>query len=177
MNNEIIKKFSKNRFLLVVILLIVFSLGGSLVLSVIAGENNNNLASNNSQEEEQEEEKNPYDSFALQTMKNQLLKNGFDDFTLSIEEQEEGRTLALKYETKSEEGSFEKEMALIAGTFIGIKNYNEWDVGRFEATIKDNEEDIKGTWHIAEKWVEDYSNGEISDEDFVSKIIDSYQSI
>jgi hypothetical protein len=177
MNNQIIKKLSKNRFLLVVILLIVFSLGGSLVLSVVAGENNNNLTNNGNQEEEQEEKKNSYDSFALQTMKNQLLKNGIDDFTLSIKEQEEGRTLALKYKTNSEQESFEQEMALIAGTFIGIKNYNEWDVGRFEATIKDNEEDIKGTWHIAEKWLEDYNNGDMSDEDFVSKIIDSYQSI
>jgi len=174
MNNSTLKKISKNRFFLVVILLLVFGIGGSFIFSVTAGDDY--VEKNHEQKEE--ENRNPYDNFALQTMKNQLVKNKIDNFTLSIEERAKERILILDYQTKTEkESDFKQEMALIAGTFVGIKNYDEWDVNRFEATIKDNEEGVMGTWYISSSWVEDYNNGKISDEDLVSKIIDSYQSI
>jgi hypothetical protein len=175
MNNSTLKKISKNRFFLVVILLLVFGIGGSFIFSVTAGDD---YVEKNHDQKEEEENKNPYDNFALQTMKNQLVKNKIDNFTLSIEERAKERILILDYQTKTEkESDFKQEMALIAGTFVGIKNYDEWDVNRFEATIKDNEERVMGTWYISSNWVEDYNNGKISDEDLVSKIIDSYQSI
>jgi hypothetical protein len=176
MSNYISKNFSKNRFFLVLTLVVVFAVGGTLVLNML--ELSGEFSSYGEESlEESYQEGNSYDRVALEAIKDQLVKNGINSFVISIKEVEDKRILDIKYQTISERDVLKQEMALIAGTFIGIKKYNDWDISGLEATVEDMNENIEGTWHISEIWIEDYINENITDEDLVLKIIDSYQSI
>ena len=119
------------------------------------------------------------DKIAMQIMKSQLEKSGILDFVLSMttkKDEKETKTLVLIY--KSETGSeqkFREEMALISGTFIGIKKYKQWEINEFAATVKNEKGEIEGTWNILESWISDYINGDMVDQEFVSKIMSTYK--
>jgi len=169
------RKISRNKIAIIIIVVALFA--GMTFLLFDSREKEIEVASIPSIS--QKEEITSEDKIAVQIMKNQLEKSNIFDFALSItnkKDEEETKTLVLIYKSETNtEQKFREEMALISGTFIGIKKYKGWEINEFAATVKNEKGEIEGTWHISEEWISDYIGGSMIDEEFVSKIINTYQ--
>lgn len=177
MKKSKIKKISRNKIIIIMIAVALFA--GMTALLFNSEKNNREIVHIPSISEN--EEITDEDRIAIQIMKSQLEKNNVFDFILSISnqnDQKETKVLTLIYKSESKnEQKFKEEMALISGTFIGIKQYKGWEINEFAAIVKNEDGNVEGTWHISEEWISDYISGNMVDGEFVSKVINTYEVI
>jgi hypothetical protein len=82
---------------------------------------------------------------------------------------------SVTYESIHSEGSVaHREVGRVVNVFRDVFG-EDWDGERIEATVLDLDGEEVGTWHVKASWLDALTDGELSEVEFSSRVVDAIE--
>jgi hypothetical protein len=88
---------------------------------------------------------------------------------------DDGAGMALEYETVSAApGVTSDEVGAVVRTLLSIADEREWTPGRFEATSRTTDGDLRGKWHVDGAWFDELGTA-LSETEFSGRVLETVE--